>query len=87
MSPVWQGSLSSLISAQDLLATYQCQDQTLGNTFFSLTKVNVNVDIKFNIYLKSNTMAPYIESHYRFYSRLDLAFQIQLRWTLDKNND
>ena len=47
----------------------------MGNTFFSLTKVNVNVDIKFNIYLKSNTMAPYIESHYRFYSRLDLAFQ------------
>ena len=24
-------------------------------------------------------MAPYIESHYRFYSRLDLAFQIKLR--------
>ena len=30
-----------------------------GNTFFSLTKVNVNVHIKFNIYLKFNT---YIKS-------------------------
>ena len=47
--------------------------------FFSLTKVKVKVDIKFNIYLKSKItkkMTPYIESHYSFYSRLDLAFKI-----------